>query len=149
MHDARGVPGAYKDLSFDMIRTAQGKLPDTAFVNGDCSKMPFSNECFNSVIGSFFIHHVPKHHRLSLIKECYRILSSGVLALVTVSHAQINQGVFNRFFPEVGDIDRARCPEVREIAHWFRESGFINVKSEIVQDVPGKIDMEFLYRVQQ
>lgn len=100
------------DLSSEMIRVANRKIPNAGFVQADCTQIPFHCNCFDAVIGLFFIHHIAPGLRQVVISECHRVLSTGYFAIVTRSHAQIETCQYSKFFPEVVDVDKARFPQI-------------------------------------
>jgi ubiquinone/menaquinone biosynthesis C-methylase UbiE len=135
------------DLSFEMIDVANRKMPYAEFVQADCTQMPFHRECFNAVVGALFIHHVPTELRQFLINESHRVLSTGYLAIVTRSHTQIEACCYSKFFPEIIAVDKVRFPQIQQIYQYMQNTGFINIHSETVLDVPIQIDSKFLSKV--
>jgi len=136
------------DLSRPMIGIAAGKLPRAGFVQGDCSEMPLADGCFDSAVGSFFLHHIPIEMRPKLIDECYRVLSKGCLAIITRSHEQLEASHYHPFFPEVVEADKARFARIEDISEWMSGCGFVDVGAETVMDIPLRIDDDFLHRVE-
>ena len=65
-------------------------------VRGTVGALPFRHETFDAVIGSMFMHHVTEAERASVSCEAYRVLRRGWLAIITVSHRQIADGVLAR-----------------------------------------------------
>ena len=132
------------DLSGDMLRVAGENLPDAVVVQADVAGLPFSEGSFDCAVGSFFLHHVPHHWRLRAIKECHRVLTKGLLIIVSRSYALMETSQIVRFFPEVLEIDKERFPSISEICEWLERAGFTDIGSEVVKDDPYRVDEGFL-----
>ena len=136
------------DLSYEMLCIARDKIPEAIFLQSTLAEMSFSQAVFDCVVGSFFLHQLPANQHPRVIDECYRLLRNGYLIIITLSHPQIEDGVYGRFFPEVIDIDQVRFPPIHQICQWFQVSGLVEVRSETVMDRPIQIDENFLFNVE-
>ena len=148
VHEATGARCDGLDLSADMLRVAAGKMPAAGFCNADVSAIPFLPNTYNSIVGAYFIHHVPPERQPEVLTECYRVLSMGTAVILTASHSQIERSQVGRFFPEIIDIDKRRFPPVDEVCNWFQDSGFEHVGSETAFDDPIPLGEAYLAKVE-
>lgn len=64
------------DLTPEMIKKAQAKkLPNARFIVGDCEKLPFAPESFDTVICTNSFHHYPNPQ--DFFDSVYRVLKKG------------------------------------------------------------------------
>jgi len=137
------------DLSGEMLRVAVDKIRVASFVQADVAALPFRDGAFDTVIGAYFIHHVPRDIQPTVLAECHRVISRGRLVFVTASRDQIERSQVGRFFPEIIEVDKQRFPPIEQLCDWFRAGGFVDVGSETVLDNPIRLGHDYLNRVQQ
>jgi SAM-dependent methyltransferase len=135
------------DKSLQMLTKASKKGLKVLCADADLSPLPFKNEPFDAVIGSYVIHHIK--NRMDLIRECFRILNNGALILLTSSHAQIENlhPVIKEFFPSLIEMDKKRFPEISKLDHLFESAGFTDIRHEelVISKIP--IDTIYLDKV--
>lgn len=85
---------------------------------------------FDVVFMSHLLHHID--HPLQVIKECFRVLKpKGILFNRYGAIEDILRDPEHRFFPKTVEIDEKRTPTKKQVEEWFKESGFINIKSTV------------------
>jgi len=70
------------DLSPDMLSLATRRIRRKGLTNarihtGDCTRMPFEDETFDAVTGSYGLHEMPSDIRRAAVSEAFRVLRSG------------------------------------------------------------------------
>jgi len=135
------------DRSLPMLQVAREKSLDIICANADNNRMPFHDGSFDTILGAYVIHQI-KNLKF-LFSECYRILRSSALVLLTSSHRQIeNQHpVVSEFFPNCIDIDKARFPDIGRIDTLLHSAGFVDIRHSegLFESIP--IDNEHLQKV--
>lgn len=92
-HPAKPFPLIELDLSREMLQTARNKFnfkPQIPFIQADARALPFSDECFRTIICfSVFPHFQDKHRTLG---EIYRCLAYGgfFIILHLMGHEELN-----------------------------------------------------------
>lgn len=137
------------DASEDMLTLARRKLPEATFVCADVAALPFPDGRFDCEAGSFFLHHLSPAGGAACVREAYRVLGAGSLAIVTLSHAQIEKCSLGRFFPEVIEIDKGRFPPVPDVLEWYRRAGFEEIKESVVMDRPSVVNERLLHAAER
>jgi ubiquinone/menaquinone biosynthesis C-methylase UbiE len=135
------------DISRPMLEVARTKSLEVICADACRFHLPFRDDCFDKVIGTYVIHHF--RNIPSAFSECYRILRNGVLVLFTSSHRQIeNQHpIIRRFFPSLVDTDKARFPDIPEVERLLKIAGFTDIKHEETRVRNTPIDEEYLEKV--
>ncbi|UCH50741.1 MAG: methyltransferase domain-containing protein [Chloroflexota bacterium] len=135
------------DASFSMLKVAKDKSLEVVCSDIDNQQLPFRDGSFDTIIGAYVIHQIK--NLTFMLSECYRVLRSGILVLLTSSHKQIeNQHpIIKNFFPSYVDIDKARFPDIHHINQLLHSLGFKDIQHEevIVENIP--IDNEYLQKV--
>ncbi len=68
------------DAAPKMIQTAVKKhsaFSNITFITTVSEKLPFSNESFDCIVNTMFLHHIPYDSKVQTFKEIYRILKPG------------------------------------------------------------------------
>lgn len=135
------------DISLPMLKVARGKSLDVIRSDVDSYQLPFHDSSSNAVIVAYVIHQISNLD--SFFSECYRVLRSGALVLLTSSHKQIefDHPVFTQFFPSCIDIDKARFPDIPEIDNSLQSAGFRDIKHHEVVGENIPIDQQYLRKV--
>ena len=135
------------DISFAMLKVAKGKSLEVICVDIDNRQLPFRDGSFDTIIGAYVVHQIK--NLAFMLSECYRVLRSGILILLTSSHKQIeNQHpIIKNFFPRYVDIDKDRFPDIHQIDYLLNSLGFKDIKHEevTVENIP--IDYEYLQKI--
>jgi ubiquinone/menaquinone biosynthesis C-methylase UbiE len=135
------------DVSMDMLKVARSKSLEVVCSDVDNQHLPFRDNSFNSIIGAYVIHQIKNLN--FLLAECYRVLQSGVLVLLTSSHKQIEEQhpIIKEFFPSYVSIDKGRFPDIDRIDSLLESLAFKDIKHEkvTVSNIP--IDHEYLQKV--
>jgi ubiquinone/menaquinone biosynthesis C-methylase UbiE len=130
------------DLSGGMLAEARSKADAISLVQAPADKMPFSSNTFDMVYMTEVVHHLPD--AASAIYEMERILGSGLMCIVTQSHAQIEQRMTSKFFPATVAIDKARYPDIPEIKENMESAGLERIWSNQYKFAPVILGQEYL-----
>ena len=135
------------DISLPMLKVARGKSLEVVCTDAANNKLPFRDNCFDTITTTYVIHQI--NDLELLFSECHRVLRDGTLVLLTSSHEQIENEhpVFKRFFPGAIDIDKARFPDIPVICNLLATVGFRDIKPEPVLGDNIVIDEEYLRKV--
>jgi len=135
------------DISRPMLEVAKGKSLEVIVANAGSGQLPFRDNTFDTVIIAYVIHQIDS--LLPLFAECYRILRSGTLVILTSSHRQIeyHHPVIKEFFPSLIDTDKARFPDIPEVDALLSQAGFMDIKHEEVRVEKIPLDDEYLQKV--
>lgn len=120
------------DGSPEMIARAEKKARkakvDVAFKNAYAQSLPFRNACFDVVLTTLMLHHLPKNARAELAGEIRRVLKPGgrVLAIDFGGPAKGRKGFLDHFHRRHGHVD------FKEIIALFREAGLAIAESGAV-----------------
>jgi mevalonate pyrophosphate decarboxylase/ubiquinone/menaquinone biosynthesis C-methylase UbiE len=128
------------DISKEMIKVARKKGLENA-LEGTCTKLPFDDQSFDVVFGSFLVHHLSLKDVLTFFSETFRVLSStvGYIVLVSATHQQLRQKPYAPYFPEAINIEIKNTPDTPTILGLLNKAGFENA-----QAVPFVYDFEYL-----
>jgi SAM-dependent methyltransferase len=130
-----------------MREKANAKNPGVRIEKGDHSRIPFESEHFDFIYMTDVIHHVCDLNLL--FESLFSKLKRGALAcIVTESWEQIEARWYNCYFPSLPANEKARYPDIAEIAQCARMAGF-GLLSVDVKDNAGLhiIDDAFLRMV--
>jgi SAM-dependent methyltransferase len=72
------------DFSRAQVAMAIDRLPETGFVQGDLTALPFPGEGFDGVISAFAVIHVPWDEHATVFEEFHRVLRPSAPLLVSV-----------------------------------------------------------------
>jgi ubiquinone/menaquinone biosynthesis C-methylase UbiE len=135
------------DASPDMLKVAAGKHLEVILSDIDKQYLPFRDASFDAVVGAYVIHQV-KNVKF-VLSECYRVLQSGALVLLTSSHKQIEDQhpIIKRFFPSYVGIDKRRFPDIDRIDTVLESLSFKNITHEEVTVSRIPIDRDYLQKV--
>lgn len=133
------------DLSWGMLAKAKSKADVISLVHAPADKMPFPSDTFDMVFMTEVVHHLPDV--ASAIHEMGRILSSGLMCIVTQSHRQIEARMTSRFFPSTVVIDKERYPDIPEIKEHMKSAGLNRVWSNQYKFAPVILGEEYLVTV--
>ena len=101
------------DMTKGAIRVAQDRIKEGSFRLADARKIPFKSDTFDYLICTDVLEHIEGNEA---IRECYRVLKPGGIALITVPNGK---GPWGRYF--VGHI---RLFSFESIVALLREAGF-------------------------
>ena len=136
------------DNSVKMLKKAVGKDKERKirWVLGDVNKLPFKSNYFDCIYMTLVLHHI--ENKTVALEEIYRTLNSkGTCVIMTKSHSQLKESVFNDF-PGLTAIDLKRFPSIPFIKNLMTEIGFRNIHSRLDQHDEGyRLTAEFLNRV--
>jgi len=128
------------DASPEMIARAEKKARkakvDVAFKNAYAQSLPFRNACFDVVVTTLMLHHLPKNARAELAGEIRRVLKPDgrALAIDFGVPAKDRKSFVDHFHRRHGHVD------VREIIGLFKEAGLTIAESGAV----GMRDLQFV-----
>ena len=67
------------DLTFEYLKILKAKEPEFFCINGNAEFLPFKNNYFDCIVGSY----LPKYSNLThLAKECFRVLKKGGILIL-------------------------------------------------------------------
>jgi ubiquinone/menaquinone biosynthesis C-methylase UbiE len=133
------------DRSAEMLRYAREKSRAVNFVRADAHRLPFRDGKFDFAYSVLVIHHLEDVG--AFLRELYRVMRAGKVAILTCSHDWIERHPMTRFFPSFASIDLARFPRIDSVVGWLDEAGFANVETLPVETEPYTADMDYVKRV--
>ena len=111
------------DPAIGMLKQAREKTPDFPVMQSVAEHMPFRGGVFDLVYAAQVWHHV--RGRQEAASECSRILRHGGTKIAhTIGHAQLNQKVVFRFFPEIRQGQLDAYPSDEAFRTCFGNAGF-------------------------
>ncbi|MHC4271348.1 MAG: class I SAM-dependent methyltransferase [Planctomycetota bacterium] len=101
------------DLNERMLEQARAEFPQKTFIQADMTNLPFSDNCFEGVVSLFgAMGHLPPEGQIKMIKETYRVLREGGIAIFT------NGNMWSPFnFPTTLKRNRIKLKGVRLKVH--------------------------------
>ncbi len=81
------------DISLAALKIARSRLKDVSFCAGSVCNLPFPDSCFDMVICSEVIEHVPDYPKA--IRELSRVLKCGKIALISTPNL-LNPDLFSK-----------------------------------------------------
>jgi SAM-dependent methyltransferase len=72
------------DFSRSQLDLATGRLPETAFVQGDLTALPFRDGAFDGLVSAYAVIHVPWEEHATVFEEFHRVLRPSAPLLVSV-----------------------------------------------------------------
>lgn len=134
------------DVSSAMIREAAGKNIDAQWVNGDAQSLPLRNGSFDFVYSVLAFHLIPDSAKC--IRECYRVLRSGAMAIVTSPEEFIRTHVLDRYFPSFSRIDLARFQSEHLLESQMKAVGFTRTNLTYCATPPKPIDAAYVEKIE-
>jgi len=126
-----GCRGIGVDPSEPMLRIARRRNSGLDARVGFAEKLPVPN----GVIDALLCHHAAHHFAdvPQFLREGNRVLAyGGRIALITVSHKQMQCHPLYQYFPELLSIDVRRIPDVDVLSSWMSEIGFTQIEVQVV-----------------
>jgi len=133
------------DASAEMLRYAQRKSRAVKLVRADARRLPFCDARFDFAYALMLIHHLEDVP--GFVRELYRVMRRGKVAILTCSHEWIKRHPMSRFFPSFAPIDLARFPQIGSVRRWLRDAGFVKIDARPVKTKPYIADMEYIDKV--
>jgi SAM-dependent methyltransferase len=81
---AAGATVAGLDFSGSQLDLAADRLPETAFVRGDLTALPFRADAFDGLVSAYAVIHVPRDEHGTVFEEFHRVLRPSAPLLVSV-----------------------------------------------------------------
>jgi len=92
------------DRSLGMLRQAQPKASDIAWVQADAAMLPFRADCFDFITCQHAFHHV--HGKEAMLREALRVLRrGGRLVLHSLCPQESEDWLYYEYFPGARSID--------------------------------------------
>ncbi|HYZ41829.1 MAG TPA: methyltransferase domain-containing protein [Stellaceae bacterium] len=130
--DRRVVPEAQlvgADRSLGMLRQAQPKAADIAWVQADAAMLPFQAESFDFLTCQHALHHV--EDKTGMLRETFRVLRpGGRLVVHSLCPQESPDWLYYEYFPEAHAIDLADFWPPEAIAAAMKTNGFLPVTLE-------------------
>ncbi len=117
------------DVSLGMLRVAMEKARRQSFaprlVQGDVSRLPFSDKVFDRALVSLGLHEVEQSNVPLILKEVHRVLKSGARFVIFDFHKASGwAGFLQSFFFTFGEGESARTWLKTDVQTLLREAGF-------------------------
>jgi ubiquinone/menaquinone biosynthesis C-methylase UbiE len=135
--------------SHGMREKAIIKNPNSIILEGNHSKIPYSNEQFEFIYLTDVIHHVPDLN--DMFREFKRVLKNGgMLCIVTQSWKQIDARWYNRYFPTLSKNEKSRYPDIDTIIGKSNEEDFEAIEVTCIESNPERVvTKEFITNVEE
>jgi SAM-dependent methyltransferase len=133
--------------SDEMRAKAIAKNPGLRIEKGDHSSLPFEDGGFDLVYMTDVIHHVPD---LDLLFEGLgaKLSPGGLVCVATESWGQIDARWYNAYFPSLAAVEKARYPDIDEIAQRAMMAGLGGAGDDTLScPGPRAVDRDFLRTV--
>ncbi len=117
------------DFAEEQVRLAKRMVQNVALVRADLSNMPFNNDNFDALCSYYAIIHVPRSEHSKLLRDFYRILKLGGLALLCLGRVTFRMRLVTGMVP--------RCTGVittKDDLTLMKESGFDMLWFKTVQN---------------
>ena len=75
------------DISDELIAKAKSLYPALHFEQGNLTTIPYADECFDTVICSAVLHHIPEDKRMRVLNELLRVTKKGGTCMLLVWNA--------------------------------------------------------------
>jgi ubiquinone/menaquinone biosynthesis C-methylase UbiE len=117
------------DGSLGMLRQAQRKMPDLAWVHGDSAALPFASSSFDFVSCQYAFHHF--RDKLGMLREAFRVLRhGGRFSLYNMCPQEAEDWLYYSYFPEAKARDLADFWPPATIASEMAAGGFVRIGVE-------------------
>lgn len=123
------------DRSRRMLARARLAAPSALLVQGEASRLPFSDGRFAALLCMNALHHFPD--KPAFIAEAARVLRpDGIFCSVGIDphHGRPRWAVYD-YFEGTRAVDLARYPPHGEIVRWLEESGFTDCSARVVEHI--------------
>jgi ubiquinone/menaquinone biosynthesis C-methylase UbiE len=115
------------DGSLGMLRQARRKMPDIAWVHGDCAALPFDSGSFDFISCQYAFHHF--RDKAGMLREAFRVLRrGGRFALYNMCPQDSNDWLYYAYFPEAKTRDFADFWPPDKIVSEMTATGFAGVE---------------------
>lgn len=118
------------DFAEEQIRLAKTNLPESTFVSGDLTKMPFKEDVFDALVSYYAIIHVPRQQHSTLLIDFHRILKTGGLALLCLGIGDLPEDTADYLGTEMLWSHYDKETNLR----MMKQSGFSLLWSKVVED---------------
>ncbi|HOT43848.1 MAG TPA: methyltransferase domain-containing protein [Spirochaetota bacterium] len=148
IHEYAGATVTGIDRSLQMLAGAGGRYVRPLCGDLDGTSLPFKDDVFDAIIGTYVIHHV--RHLGPLFSECFRVLRAGMILLLTSSHEQIEcyHPVLKKFFPGFVELEKNRFPDICAVTSLLDRAGFRHVEFHDVFLEKIVLDRAYLEKVE-
>jgi ubiquinone/menaquinone biosynthesis C-methylase UbiE len=117
------------DRSLGMLRQAQRKSPDVAWVQGDGAVLPFRDQSFDFVICQHALHHV--QDKAGMLHSVFRVLRpDGRLVILSLCPQESADWLYYEYFPEAYAIDLIDFWPPQAIIAVLEAAGFAAITAE-------------------
>jgi ubiquinone/menaquinone biosynthesis C-methylase UbiE len=111
------------DRSREMLRQAQPKSQDIAWLQADGAMLPFRSQSFDFVTCQHALHHL--RHKASMLQSVFRVLRpGGRLVIYTVLPQESKDWLYYEYFPEAYPVDLGDFWPAESIIATMRAAGF-------------------------
>jgi len=114
------------DPAIGMLGQAREKSRDVHWFNGIGEWLPLRPEVLDCIFSSQVWHHI--QDKQGTADECGRTLKPGKTVVIrTIGHAQLQQKVVFKYFPEIKQNQLNVYPSNEEFTEYFKNAGFRSV----------------------
>jgi ubiquinone/menaquinone biosynthesis C-methylase UbiE len=114
------------DLDKELVERSTQAFPmqNLSFVVADARRIPLSDQSIDAIVSAHTIEHIERGQQWGFVKELYRILKPGGIAIIATPDRQVWewQGIAGMHEGHVGEITKEELIEVIQMA------GFTNVR---------------------
>ena len=119
----RGVAVVGLDLSPRMVELARQLNPGIEFQQGDMAKLPAQDRSWAGIVAFYAIIHLPRSEVVAVLREWWRVLQPGGLALLSFHRGQQVQHVDTLWDKQVSlDFTFFECTEME---NYLRTAGYV------------------------
>jgi ubiquinone/menaquinone biosynthesis C-methylase UbiE len=117
------------DRSLGMLRQAQSKAPDIAWVQADGAALPLQVESFDFVTCQYALHHI--QDKAGMLRAVFRVLRrGGRLVLCNLCPQECADWLYYAYFPEAYAIDLEDFWPPEAVVALLEATGFMEVTVE-------------------
>jgi ubiquinone/menaquinone biosynthesis C-methylase UbiE len=117
------------DCSLGMLRQAQPKAPDIAWVQADGAGLPFQAQSFDFVTCQYALHHI--QDKAGMLQGVFRVLRcGGRMVLRNLCPQECADWLYYAYFPEAYTIDLADFWPSEAVVAVLEATGFVAVTVE-------------------
>ena len=117
------------ETSEDDLKTAKQYIEDkrAGFIVGNALKIPFKNDCFDTVVCWEVLEHIPKNNEMNLFREVNRVLKKDGAFYLSTPYDRLLSIFFDPAWWLIGHRHYGK----KQITQYIQKNGFKLVKMEV------------------